>query len=451
MGSLAGKNYYRFKIMISQFISRLQSYIYYLFKTPYFGFIYGHISISQAQLVEIENLVGAEDKFVVTTYEDQFAKLIGGGEAISYAAARMGFYALMRFIRIGKGDEVVLLGSTCSVMVNAIIRIGADPIYSDIDLNTMGSDVDSVARLITSRTRMIVAQHSFGIPCDIESISVLAKTHNIFLLEDCALTIGSKINGVVVGNFGDAALFSTDHSKPINTLMGGIIYTRSHDLATGLKKASENYLQLSCLRQKAIWRRFLLERTLCNPGNYGYFRLLDAHLNFKKKLFNAERDFLADDSGVSTHNNYPYPAKLPAFLALIGILEIQRWDVESKERSIILRRLLDIFEKNNISHLLPNAYRDKTLEIIPLRLVWFNPDGPNLKSSFQEFIDISQFWFMQPIISTNLNLKVFGYQEGLCPISEHVGRNIMNIPCNLGISNADKLLSLVDEYINRAH
>ena len=437
--------------MISQFISRLQSCIYYLFKKPYFGFIYGHISITQSQLVEIERLIGVDNKSVVTTYEEQFAKLIGDGEAISYAAARMGFYALMRFIRIGKGDEVVLLGSTCSVMVNAIIRTGAYPIYSDMDRNTMGSDVKSIARVITSRTRMIVAQHSFGIPCDIESISILAKKHDIFLLEDCALTIGSKINGVVVGNFGDAALFSTDHSKPLNTLMGGIIYTRSHDLAKELKNASENYFQLSYSRQKAIWRRFLLERALCNPDNYGYLRLLDAYLNFKKKLFNSKRDFLSDDSGVSTLNNYPYPAKLPTFLALIGILEVQKWSAESKERSIVLRKLLDIFEKNNVSHLLPDAYKDKSLEIIPLRLVWFNPDSSKLKSSLQKFIDVSQFWFVEPIISTNLDLKVLGYKEGSCPISEHVGHNIMNIPCNFGISNADKLLILVDEWINQAH
>ena len=429
--------------MISQFISRLQSCIYYLFKKPYFGFIYGHISITQSQLVEIERLIGVDNKSVVTTYEEQFAKLIGDGEAISYAAARMGFYALMRFIRIGKGDEVVLLGSTCSVMVNAIIRTGAYPIYSDMDRNTMGSDVKSIARVITSRTRMIVAQHSFGIPCDIESISILAKKHDIFLLEDCALTIGSKINGVVVGNFGDAALFST--------LMGGIIYTRSHDLAKELKNASENYFQLSYSRQKAIWRRFLLERALCNPDNYGYLRLLDAYLNFKKKLFNSKRDFLSDDSGVSTLNNYPYPAKLPTFLALIGILEVHKWSAESKERSIVLRKLLDIFEKNNVSHLLPDAYKDKSLEIIPLRLVWFNPDSSKLKSSLQKFIDVSQFWFVEPIISTNLDLKVLGYKEGSCPISEHVGHNIMNIPCNFGISNADKLLILVDEWINQAH
>ena len=233
--------------------------------------------------------------------------------------------------------------------------------------------------------------------------------------------------------------------------MGGIIYTRSHDLAKELKNASENYFQLSYSRQKAIWRRFLLERALCNPDNYGYLRLLDAYLNFKKKLFNSKRDFLSDDSGVSTLNNYPYPAKLPTFLALIGILEVQKWSAESKERSIVLRKLLDIFEKNNVSHLLPDAYKDKSLEIIPLRLVWFNPDSSKLKSSLQKFIDVSQFWFVEPIISTNLDLKVLGYKEGSCPISEHVGHNIMNIPCNFGISNADKLLILVDEWINQAH
>ena len=63
---------------------------------------------------------------------------------------------------------------------------------------------------------MIVAQHSFGIPCEIQPIVNFAKKKNIFLLEDCALTMGSSIKGIKCGNFGDAALFSTDNTKLIN-------------------------------------------------------------------------------------------------------------------------------------------------------------------------------------------------------------------------------------------
>ena len=107
----------------------------------------------------------------------------------------MGFYELMKYKNIKKGDEIIILGATCAVMINAILRLKAIPKFSDIDLNTYGSEVKSINKLINKNTKIIIAQHSFGIPCDIHPIVELAKKKKIFLIEDCALTLGSSING----------------------------------------------------------------------------------------------------------------------------------------------------------------------------------------------------------------------------------------------------------------
>ena len=158
---------------------------------PYFSFIHGHSYLRKEDLKQIKLLVGLESDEVITDFEIKFAKLVGEGEAVSYAAARMGFYELMRHLRITKDDEIILLGATCSVMVNAVIRVGATPIFSDIDPETYGSSALEIVKHITQRTKMIVAQHSFGIPCDIEPIVDLARSKGIFLLEDYAITLGS--------------------------------------------------------------------------------------------------------------------------------------------------------------------------------------------------------------------------------------------------------------------
>ena len=142
----------------------------------------------------------------------------------------MGFYVLMKSLGVSSGDEILFTAATCSTMINAALRIGATPIYADIDPNTFGSDPNDIEKKITHKTKIIVAQHSFGIPCDITAIKKISVSNNIFLFEDCALTLGSRVNGITVGNFGDAALFSTDHSKPINTMIGGLIYTCDHVL-----------------------------------------------------------------------------------------------------------------------------------------------------------------------------------------------------------------------------
>ena len=75
---------------------------------------------------------------------------------------------------------------------------------------------------------MIVAQHSFGIPCKIDKIKEVANKHGIFLLEDCALTLESKFKKITVGNYGDAALFSFDHTKPLNGFSGGAFFTQKN-------------------------------------------------------------------------------------------------------------------------------------------------------------------------------------------------------------------------------
>ena len=422
-----------------QVLSRIRQ----AFQSPYFGFVLGHAYLSADDLRQIVPLVGVRQDDVVANFERQFSKLIGEGDAVSYAAARMGFYELMRQQEIGKGDEVILLGATCAVMVNAVMRAGATPIFSDIDPDTFGSSSQAIAVCITPKTRMIVAQHSFGIPCDIEPIVKLAKSRNIFLLEDCALTLGSKINGIIVGNFGDAALFSTDHSKPLNTITGGLIYTQNAALAQRLRNSQSNYPDLSVGRQNALWRRLLLEAHYCVPPRYGWMGLIDIFDSIKKRLTHAEGDFLSGDFGASSTVAYPYPARFPAFLAAIGLIELQRWPEVSIEREITLRRLIDTVGGRQSGSFLPAAYRNKELKIVPLRFAWSEPNGYNARKAIQKFIHVPWTWFMAPIIATKEPLENLGYHFGVCPVSERVGPGMVNIPCIFGQQDVDMLISLI--------
>jgi perosamine synthetase len=410
------------------------------FRSPYFGFVYGHAYLGPDELKSISQLVSVKDDAVVADFERQFAQLVGPGQAIAYAAARMGFYELMRVEGIGKGHEVILLGATCAVMANAILRTGATPVFADIDPDTFGSSSAAIEVCISPRTRMIVAQHSFGIPCDIEPIVNLAKAENIFLLEDCALTLGSKINGLTVGNFGDAALFSTDHSKPLNTLTGGLIYTQNAELAQRLRLSQAHYPDLSATRQKALWHRLLFEAHYCVPERYGRVGLFDLFLLIKNKLTHAEGDFLVDDFGATPAKAYPYPARLPAFLAAIGLIEVKRWPKVVTERTLTFRRLIDILTQGKTAAYLPAAYRNNALEIVPLRFAWSDPDGENVRNKFKSFIHVSWTWFIAPLIATKEPLENLGYHLGACPVSEHIGPNMVNIPCIFDKKNTDDLI-----------
>lgn len=394
----------------------------YLYK-KLFNFHIGHSYMSFKNILDLRQYIFKTDNLVLNDYEQKFSKLIGNGYCNAFAASRMGFFSVLKVLNIGKSDEVIITGSTCAVMINAIIKAGAKPIYSDIDLNTFGSCPKSIASKISSKTKIIVAQHTFGIPCEIKKISEICKLNNIFLLEDCALSLGSKVGKITVGNFGDAAIFSTDHSKPLNTLIGGMVYTNNISLHNKIKLIKDNSSELSISFKKLIYFRLIYEKLLFNVFLYWISKIFD------KIFFKLNISFLLEkDSTIKEHEHYPYPAKMPLFLAKIGLNEIKRWENESKKRLEIFNYILNRFTVNGLSHLLPSSYFNKNIKIIPLRFIFSCTDN-QIKNGLGKFIDISKSWFLKPIISTNESLSSFGYKVGDCPLAELTCSTIINIPC----------------------
>ena len=410
-------------------------------KAPVFGFVLGHSYLKNDSLSNIQKLIGKSSNETIQKFDKEFASQIGRGQAVSFAAGRMGFFALMQSLGIGEGDEVILLGHTCSVMPNAVWRTGAMPIFADIDPNTFGSSATEIEKVLTPNTKMIVAQHSFGIPCDIEPIVNLTRSKGIFLLEDCAITLGSKINGRQVGNFGDAALFSIDHSKPLNAFIGGLIYTSNNELYEKLKEIQNTSGDLPIKRQEAIWKKFLFERKYYNPESYGKSFLID---KINRLVFREQDTYLTDDYTKTPSSTYPYPAKLPAFLAQLGLFELERWEGEKKRRQDLLKSFLQLSASLDLTDSLPSPYFDSNLAIVPLRLVYTHPNAKSIHKKMSKLIDGP--WFTRPIIACK-DPREFGYVYGSCPISEKVGKEIINWPCVF--DESDNLLLL--KYFERIH
>lgn len=414
----------------------------------YYGFVQGHSYLTAENIFILSNLVRnfKSYKQIIKEYENEFTSLIGTGYGLSFAAGRMAFYSLMKVLNIGKGDEVILVGSTCSVMPNAVIRTGAKPVFADIDKDTLGSSAAEIEKEITLNTKLIVAQHSFGIPCKIDEIVALGKRENIFVLEDCAISFDSSIDGKKVGNWGDAAIFSTDHSKPINTLIGGFFYSKSRELYNKIQNYQENIPNLKSAHQKRLFKQLLWERKFYTPPKYVYGVILNI---LKRKLFPRDNIFTFLEADYSNNpsdefSSYPYPAKLPPFLAQLGIYELKRWQDEKKIRVELLERFKKISIEKNIYQYLPKAYFDKRLEIVPLRFVFAHCDSKLIKKKMSRYIDISWFWFQQPIIACN-NPAEFGYVYGSCNISETLGHEVINWPCVLDHKYHTQILKIFEK------
>ena len=160
-------------------------------RAPFFPFIRPHHDMDDARLAVLQKRVAAsEEGDYSSTYAKAFCTALGGGYVLPTASARMALHALLRHYGLRNGDEVLVTGFTCSVVLNAILRCGAVPRFVDIDRHTLGTSPESVEAAITPRTKALIAQHTFGIPCAIDSLCALATKYHIKLIEDVAIAFG---------------------------------------------------------------------------------------------------------------------------------------------------------------------------------------------------------------------------------------------------------------------
>ena len=414
------------------------------FSQYYFSFIRSHNYLSSYQLDAIDNEHRNPNPETIFEYEEKFSKLIGDGEAVSFAAGRMAFFSLLKVLRIQENDEVIILGFTCSVMPNAVLRCGAKPIYIDLDDETLGSLKSSIEDRISPNTKMIVVQHSFGIPSKIDEIIKLAKKKNIFVLEDSAISLGSKLKGVSVGNWGDAAIFSTDHTKPLNTIIGGLVYSRNISLIKEVRKYQNDISDLSKDHCKRIFSQFLFEKKYFGPKLYGKTKYLSS---IKTRLSN---NFVYLENDYSKPNTdkiiYPYPAKLPTFLARLGIFEIEQWSKEKDERIELMNRYLQIVQKNKLKELVPLAYFSDDYEIIPHRFCFFSTVPQITKNHLKNKLDVDSIWFDETIVCTDDPLGL-GYVPGLCKSAEKASKMIINFPTSIEKKYQSQVLKIFEEEI----
>ena len=413
--------------MINKILIKLLYLLKILFSNEYFSFITANNFLNNNDFTNIKKLIYKNNNHIQKKFENNFSKLMGKGECLTFASGRMGFYFLMKSLNIKKGDEVIISAGTCSVMINSILRCGAKPIYSDISLINFGSNFFSIKKSITKKTKLVVAQHTGGIPCEIDKISKLCKNKSILLLEDCALSFGSTYKGLKLGSFGDFALYSMDHCKPINSMVGGIILFNKKKFYTHFLKDYKNLPELNQLKQLKLYRRAKLEFLFSTPILYPKLLFLNPFLN----LLSYFRDpFLSDDYTNKFFDNYEYPCKLPSSFSYIGILYLKKWQIIKRDRKMILSLILKEFHFRNLSHLIPKIYFNKNIDIVPLRFIYIDKLFKKKVKNFSRFLDTSAIWFKKPIESCTVPLIKLGYKKNQCKNIEKFSNHFVNLPCN---------------------
>ncbi len=152
--------------------------------------------------------------------------------AVAVNSGTSALHLIIRSLSIKDGDEVITTPFSFIASSNAILFERAKPVFVDIKKDTYNIDAGLIERVITEKTKAILAVDVFGQPADWVTLTKIARKHNLYLIEDSAEAIGSEYKGKPAGSFGDAAIFAFYPNKQITTGEGGVVLTDNENIAT---------------------------------------------------------------------------------------------------------------------------------------------------------------------------------------------------------------------------
>lgn len=164
-------------------------------------------------------------------FETAFAAHVGRRHAIALPSCTSALHLTLLGLGVGPGDEVVVPDATWIATAAPVRYVGATPVFADIDPVTWCLDVTRIEEVLTPRTKAVIAVDLYGGMPDMPALERLLEDRGIPLIEDAAEAIGSAIDGVPAGAFGQAATFSFHGSKTVTTGEGGMLVTDDAELA----------------------------------------------------------------------------------------------------------------------------------------------------------------------------------------------------------------------------
>jgi dTDP-3-amino-2,3,6-trideoxy-4-keto-D-glucose/dTDP-3-amino-3,4,6-trideoxy-alpha-D-glucose/dTDP-2,6-dideoxy-D-kanosamine transaminase len=174
----------------------------------------------------------------VEAFEKKMAESLGGGHAVGVASGTDALIVSMLARGVQPGDEVVTVANTAVPTANAIQRVGAIPVFCEIDPRTGLMDIDSAASAVGARTRAVIPVHLYGNAVDVPRLIAKLGRDDVFVLEDCAQAQGATLGGRAVGSLGHASAFSFYPTKNLGAYGdGGLCFTRDEALAEKLRQA----------------------------------------------------------------------------------------------------------------------------------------------------------------------------------------------------------------------
>ena len=354
-----------------------------------------------------------------------------------FSSGRSALTALLEAMHIGAGDEVIVQAFTCMVVPNSIRFTDATPIFIDID-NTANCDPKDLEKKITSHTKAIIVQHTFGIPADMEAIFQIAKKHGVFVIEDCAHALGATYKGKQVGTLGDAAFFSFGRDKCVSSVFGGAVIVKNKVLAARLEQIT---------KRLPLPSRYWIFQQLMHPIITGIALPLYASgigkgiLVFFQKLHILS--FPVEPCEKKGQKPHTYIMKYPNALAMLLLHQLKKLDYYIKTRRYIASIYRSVF-KNDASIQMQEEREGSSYLRFCIRV---RDQNAVFRYAKQNGLILGN-WYHAVIDPVGSNKEKAGYTNGSCRKAEVFAAQCINLPTRITKEDADIVVRIVEEALH---
>ena len=190
----------------------------------------------------------------VAEFEEKIAAYCDSKHAIGVSSGTDALLVSLMAAEIKPGDEIITTPFTFFATAGCIARLGAKPVFVDVETDTYNIDAGLIEEKITEKTRAIIPVHLFGQIAQMKVITEIAQRHNLAVIEDAAQAIGASQDGIKCGNFGDCGCFSFYPTKNLSGFGdGGLVTTNTESLAERIRILRDHgrYRRVSCVMRDA--------------------------------------------------------------------------------------------------------------------------------------------------------------------------------------------------------
>ena len=332
----------------------------------------------------------------VTDFEQQFANYIGVSECVGCNSGTDALYLALRALNIGQDDEVITTSFTFIATAEVITRVGAKPVFIDIDHDTFNLDLNLIEAAITERTKAIIPVHLFGQPIDMTRLMAIANQYNLYVIEDCAQAIGAEWHNQKVGSIGHIGCFSFFPTKNLGACGdAGALTTSDRHIAAQVK----------------LLREHGLDRSVDNRVSYSH---LVTGLNSRLDA-------------------------LQATILQIKLRYLEEWNQQRIEAAQYYQQILQPLPALKLPQTLPegkSVWNQYTIRIPDL----FNQSELTrdlIRSQIGQMGVISMVYYPLPLHLQPV-YQPLGYQKGQLPVCEQVAQEVLSLPLFPGIETEEQ-------------